>query len=221
MRTIAISFLLLVGSVLAKDYSYFIPPPGWEMADPSLSTQLTNASFISQAHPGCSISLSVEPTEGSLKDYVAAVKALFVQDPNARWREIGPYKTASGEGRLVEIEMKSAMGDMRQLQLIQLHNDVAYIVTTSAPKGYFAILAPTFKKVLQSFSCTTDPLIALNDKAKRTVLENAISAFQTKEKTVESPGIALRKVVLEDFSEMGALWQIAVLQMARDTSKGM
>ncbi len=219
MRTIAISLLLLTGSLMAQDYYYFIPPPNWEMANPSLNTQMTQANFISKAHPGCSISLSSEPTEGSLKDYVAAVKTLFAQDPNARWRDIGPYKTACGEGRLVEIEMKSAMGDMRQLQLIVLHHDVAYIVTTSAPKGYFAILAPTFKKVLQSFDCTTDPLGALNDKTKRTTLENAISSFQTNGEKIESPEIALRKVVLEDFSEMGALWQIAVLQMVKDQIK--
>ena len=219
MRTIAISLLLWVGSLAAQDYYFFIPPPSWEMADSSLNTQMTHAHFISKAHPGCSISLSTEKTEGSLKDYIAAVKALFVQDPNARWRDIGPYMAACGEGRLVEIEIKSAMGEMRQLQLIVLHNDVAYIVTTSAPKGYFAMLAPTFKKVLQSFDCTTDPLRALNDKTKRTALENAITAFQTNGKKIESPEIALRKVVLEDFSEMGALWQIAVLQMVKDKSK--
>lgn len=219
MRTIAISLLLLAGSLQAQDYYFFIPPPAWEMADSSLNTQMTHANFISKAHPGCSISLSSEPVQGSLKDYVAAAKALFVQDPNARWRDIGPYKTACGEGRLVEIEVKSAMGEVRQLQLIQLHNDVAYVVTTSAPKGYFARLAPTFKKVLQSFHCSTDPLSALTDKTKRAMLENAISSFQTNEKKIESPEIALQKVVLEDFSEMGALWQIAVLQMVKDQIK--
>ncbi|MBS0616349.1 MAG: hypothetical protein JSR58_07360 [Verrucomicrobia bacterium] len=217
MRIIATSLLLLLGSLQAKDYYYFVPPPGWELADSSTNTSLTKASFISKAHPGCAISLSMEPADGSLKDYIAAVKALFAHDPNARWRDVGPYKTTTGEGKLVEIEMKSTGGEQRLLQLITLQNNVAYIVTTTAPKGNFALLAPTFKKVLQSFACTSDPLIALNDPQKKTLIENAIHAFQTNAKEVESPEIALQKVVVEQFSEMGALWQMAVLQMAQDT----
>lgn len=219
MRIIAISCLLLFNCLIASDYYFFIPPPGWEMADSSVNTDMTRISFISKAHPGCALSLSIEPTDGSLKDYVAAVKSLFHNDPNASWRDIGPYKTATGEGRLVELEMKSKDGDKRLLQLITLYHDVAYIITATAPKSHFALLAPTFKKTLQSFSCTPNPLSILNDSSKKERIEDAIRSFQTNRQSVESPEIALQKVVVEEFSEMGALWQMAVLQMAQDTLK--
>ena len=226
MRNIATSLILLCAGLLgAQEYAYFIPPQGWEVADPSVNGELTRAAFVSKSHPGASMGLSLEPTRSSLKEYISDIEQEFKKDPNVRWRDVGPYTTSSGQGRLVEIEMKSPIGDLRMLQLIFIHGKMAYVVTTSAPKQTFAQLAPVFKKTLQSFTCTSDLAAQVSDLVKQEKLKNLLrdakAALQAKRKTVESSpepfadGV-LQKAVLSDFPEMGALWQIAVLQMAQE-----
>jgi hypothetical protein len=130
---------MIIQALLASA-AYFLPPQGWEIAQPKEKGPL-QIGFIGE---GAKITLAIEEEAGELlKEYVMAVKKLQMADPSLKgWREIGGI----GNGRLIEMTSSSAAGEIKIVQAIFLEEGTAYILTGSALKKDFGkVQAKVFK----------------------------------------------------------------------------
>lgn len=231
MRILAIS--LLYSTLLAVEYSYFMPPKEWELADPKQLSPRVKMGFIGSTKKELrpSVNLAVEPVNVTIGEYVAAVKKIHESDPNNRWRDLGKFSTAAGEGRLTELESKSEWGNVRLLQLIVIKNKVAYIITASALKEEFSSFYQDFQTAFRTFTITSDLMGAVQNAALQQKLQKLSETLAAQFKTTagESPEqrfansefqkeswISFQNSIIHDFSEMGAYWQVLILQSTHE-----
>ncbi len=146
-------FLLILAMIsLWGDFCYFIPPEGWDLADPDKLSPRVKVCFLGKSSGALlpSVNLATEVVDVGLKEYVAAVKKMYETDPNIRWRDLGKYTTPFGEGRLTEVEANSEWGKARQVQLLAIKNNTAYILTAGSLREEFSKHYKVFDKVLKS-----------------------------------------------------------------------
>jgi hypothetical protein len=193
--------LLFISQLFGKNHCFFIPPPGWDLADPARLSPRVKVGFLGQSSKGLlpSVNLATEKVSISLKEYIAAVKTIHEADPSTKWRDLGAYKTPFGEGRLTEVETKIGCGIARRMQLIVIHENVAYILTVGALKEEFSKHYKTFEAVFRSL-CITDDLVAAVPPQKQALLRQLIEEKASWE------------TIISNFAEMGAYWQILFLQ---------
>jgi hypothetical protein len=232
IRLLAISFLT---TLAAADYSFFIPPKDWELANPEKLSPRVKMGFIGSTKKELrpSVNLAMEEVDVSMNDYVAAVKKIHESDPNNRWRDLGKFSTPAGEARLTEIEAKSEWGDVRLLQLIILKNKTAYIITASALKEEFSRFYQEFQSVFRSFTITSDLIGAVPNSEKRQKFQNKCSALTkpfiekakaagsleqafADEKFQKDHWLPFQNSVIHDYADMGAYWQVLILQSTHE-----
>src|SRR5262249_14657035 len=75
---------------------FFLPPKGWEIADPKMLSPRVKISFVKNTGKEFrpSINLAVEPTQASPSEYLKAVRAIHEQDRTNHWRALGKVRTA-------------------------------------------------------------------------------------------------------------------------------
>jgi hypothetical protein len=129
-------FLAAWTQVWGEGHCYFIPPQGWDLADPAKLSPRVKICFLGKSSKNLlpSINLASEEVDISLKAYVDIVKRDCENDPNTHWRDLGKYTTRLGEGRLTEREVTTECGLSRQVQLIVIKDSMAYILTAAALK---------------------------------------------------------------------------------------
>lgn len=172
--------VLLTSVCSAAEYCYFTPPQGWDMTDPKALPFHTKVCFIGKSSKPLrpSVNLSVEETPVTLKRYLDAVKNNNKADPNRNWRDLGKFTTPLGEGRLTEIEVKTEVGMVRQVQLIVLKDKIAYILTAASLKEEFSKHYQTFEKVLHSLNMTQNFPATLSQESQRIVLQELIDKVE-------------------------------------------
>ncbi|HEY5235379.1 MAG TPA: hypothetical protein VIJ14_04300 [Rhabdochlamydiaceae bacterium] len=175
-----------------------------------------------------SVSLATEEVDISLMTYVDIVKSDCERDPNTVWRDLGKYNTPLGEGRLTEREMKTQWGVSRQIQLIVIKDNRAYVLTAGALKEEFSRHYKDFEAVLRSLTITEDLTASLTTE-KKELLQKLIGNLQTgfaaattmampAEQALESKNFQkefwnpFQQKIINDFTEMGAYWQILLLR---------
>jgi hypothetical protein len=205
---------------------YFIPPRGWDIADPSKLSPRVRVCFIGKGSNNLlpSVNLATEEVDISLKAYIDIVKRDCESDPNCSWRDLGKYNTPLGEGRLTEREVKTYWGISRQIQLIVIKDQRAYILTAGALKEEFSRHYQDFEAVLKSLTITTD-LAAATEKKEQlsTLIRNlhtdfkAITAASIQE-AFDSPNFQnqswnpFQQNIINNFTELGPYWQILLLR---------
>ena len=206
-KCFAILSLLFCIQVHPTETCFFIPPKGWEIADPKKLSPSVHICFIDKKAKGVppSVNLATEATSVSLDAYVEAVRKIHAADPNAKWRDLGSFRAPLGTGRLTELELSTEFGKARLVQLIIMKNQRAYILTASALKTEFSKYYKTFDQVLHSLQSTTD-LVKSYPKERLLLLEEAISSL-----TKDLDWKDFEKKIINDFTEMGPYWQILVL----------
>lgn len=144
--------LLFCFSLQASETCFFIPPEGWERANPKIHAPRVRICFFEKTSAGIipTINLATEAVNVSLEAYMEEVRKIHSADPNSRWRDLGKFKSLLGEGRLSELETPTESGMARMMQLVVIKEEVAYILTASAAKEKFSKYYQTFDKVLRS-----------------------------------------------------------------------
>lgn len=177
-------FLLLLlasFSLIAQETCFFIPPKGWEIANPEMLSPRVHICFLGKASQGSpSINLATERVNVTLDAYVEAVRKIHAGDPNSRWRDLGKYKTLMGEGRLTELETPSDAGISRMVQLIVIKDEIAYILTASAPKENFSKFYKTFDQTLRTLQASTNLVESYGNLENRNQLRALIDEVTTK-----------------------------------------
>ncbi len=197
---------------------YFAPPIGWEITDPTTLSQSVQISFFKKQQGYCpSINLAIEKTDASQSEYLDAVKSIHKRDRTKCWRLLGKVDTAAGTAQLTEIDMSTKWGPARLLQMILVKDGYAYILTASALKKETARYYKEFQDAFSSLHITKHLIGEITDLEKRTSLELKKEQFLSiwKEKSKpdqEKEWISFRNFVLENFSDMGAYWQILFLK---------
>lgn len=212
-----------------SDHCYFIPPPGWDLADQSKLSPRVKICFIGKTSKNLrpSVNLATEKVDISLKAYVDIVKRDCANDPNTRWRDLGKFQTPLGEGRLTEREVKTEWGVSRQIQLIVIKDNTAYILTAGADKEEFPRYYKDFEAVLRSLNIAEDLAASYPTAEKRSALRDLIGKLQADFKKTTDQKIAMedtlddflqeswepfQQKVINDFTEMGPYWQILLLR---------
>ena len=198
----------------------FIPPQGWECALPQNLSPCVQIGFLGKgAHPfRPSLNLAIEEIDVSLKGYLKAVKEIHLATPQTTWRDLGKFITASGEGRLTEITMTTAGGDVRMLQMIFVKRNIAYILTGATLKDEFLQFQETFTKAFQSLRLLDDLFSPLNSEKKQQFENNftALGQSITNESEREKQWIDWQKLVFQEAQELGSYWQFLALKSGRE-----
>jgi hypothetical protein len=196
-----------------SSYCYFIPPKGWELADQNKLSPRVKICFIGKSSNNLlpSVNLATEEVDISLKAYVDIVKRDCESDPNCLWRDLGKYNTSLGEGRLTEREVKTEWGISRQVQLIVIKDQRAYILTAGALKEEFSRHYQDFEGVLGSLTLTNDLTANIPSSEKKELLLKLIENLKTVgfQKEAWEP---FQQKIINDFTEMGPYWQILLLR---------
>ena len=228
-KTEAIAPIALKG--IQEPYQcFFIPPKGWDLADQSKLSPRVKICFIGKSSNNLlpSVNLATEEVDISLKAYIDIVKSDCERDPNCVWRDLGKYNTPLGEGRLTEREVKTKWGVSRQIQLIVIKDQKAYILTAGALKEEFSRHYQVFEAVLRSLTLTEDLTASLILPEKKELLQKLIGNLQTEfaaattaasiQQAFESKNFQkefwkpFQQKIINDFTEMGAYWQILLLR---------
>jgi hypothetical protein len=212
-------------------HCYFIPPKGWDLADQSKLSHRVKICFIGKSSNNLlpSVNLATEEVDISLKAYIDIVKNDCERDPNCVWRDLGKYNTPLGEGRLTEREVKTQWGVSRQIQLIVIKDQKAYILTAGALKEEFSRHYQVFEAVLRSLTLTEDLTASLILPEKKELLQKLIGNLQNEFAAAMTISASIQQAfeskkfqkefwkpfqqkIINDFTEMGAYWQILLLR---------
>lgn len=209
---------------------FFIPPAGWDFADPKILAPRVKIAFIGKAKSvlAPSIILAEEDIKVGLPEYLKAVQTIYEKTRKTSCRHMGSIQTQAGLAHLMQIDTETKYGPLRKLQLIFIKDSKAYVLTTSALKKEFSVYSDAFHKTLLSFACTRD-LYAPLSQGLQTDLELLENALIKKWSDLSKQGtgseelfnkaefqklywLPLQKKVLEDCQGQGAYWQMIVLK---------
>lgn len=221
--------LLAITSLRASETCFFIPPKGWEIADPKMLAPSVRICFLGKNSKGLppTINLATESVDVTLDAYVEEVRKIHRADPNCRWRDLGKFTALMGSGRLMELEIPTELGPARMVQLVVIKDKVAYILTAAALKEEFSKHYKTFDVVLHSLQSTSNLVEAYPSKE----LKNLVSLqqrvllvkkqidelFQKRESFLDFEQFwkPFENKIINDFTEMGPYWQILLLSELR------
>jgi len=198
----------------------FDPPEGWECAIADNLSPCIQVGFLGKGSTAFrpSVNLAIEEIDVSLKEYLKAVKEIHLGTAGTTWRDLGKFKTRSGEGRLTEIGTNSPLGSIKMLQMIVVSGHTAYILTGASIKEDFLRFQETFMKTFQSLRLAGD-LFSPLPEAKKKQFEAFFSKLGQSiadDRERKAKWADLQKLVIQEGPEMGNYWQILVLKSGRE-----
>ena len=145
-------------SLHATETCFFIPPKGWEIANPEILAPRVHICFLGKTSKGLapSINLTTEKVTISLELYIEKIRKIHTADPNSRWKDLGKFKTLLGDGRLTKLETPTELGMAHMVQLVVIKEGVAYILTAGAIKEEFPKYYKTFDHALHSLQSSSN-----------------------------------------------------------------
>lgn len=136
-----------------KSMVTFTFPKGWRSADTKELPPLVKAMLIGTGKENFppSISLAVEPFQGTLKEYLKIVKNIN-ETEKTEWKNLGKLTTKSGIANLSQFDETSTWGVARTMTAILVKDGNAYILSATALKSEFSTFYKDFFEAMKSFS---------------------------------------------------------------------
>lgn len=132
----------------------FAPPTGWQEAKKPPGGLLS--AFVDpngKEFPSRITLAREDDVDGTLQEYVKAVKTLQTEDPDVKgWRDLGAIAMKGGEGRLIEMNSPSKVGEVKILQAFLLKGKKVHILTASCLKNEFGKFQKSFYDTFRSLS---------------------------------------------------------------------
>lgn len=176
MNKVLIYLLTLMGSLVAFDqvhaeairpngsprnmqFAQFTPPEGWRYADVKNKLKYVQMMVVGKGQFDLppSLSLASEPVQGTLKDYIKKIKEIS-ESSGGTWKDLGMINTEAGEAKLIQEDIKTQWGELRNMYVVLIKNGMAYILTAAALKEEFATFYPAFFKAMRSLKIEGQPL---------------------------------------------------------------
>lgn len=212
--------LLAALCLYSETIPVFHPPDDWEFALPSCHSSYVKVGFLGQGSTPFrpSINLAIEEIDVPARQYLKAVKQIHLAEPSTSWRDLGPFTTQAGEGRLAEITTVGAAGEVKMLQMILVKKEKAYILTGAAIKKDYLSMQSVFTAAFRSLSLTEDLLSLLSDSAAQEIKkllccndsEKPPSEEQTKRWEL------LQKAAEKQSPALGKYWQLLLLKQGHE-----
>lgn len=129
----------------------FTPPKGWksgthEKLPPTIKALVVG---VGKSHFPPSMSLSVEPFKGTLKDYLKIVKNINIK-AKTEWKEIGTITTKAGVASLSQFDEASNWGVVRSMTTILVKDGNTYILSATALQSEFSEFYKDFFTAMSS-----------------------------------------------------------------------
>jgi hypothetical protein len=152
---------------------YFTPPEGWRLADqkglPSSVKVMVVGKGAYEFPP--SINLSIEPFDGTQKQYMKIVKSIN-DSKGTDWKDLGNIKTDAGNANLSQVDSKSEWGEVRMMHVILQKNKKVYIMTAASLKDEFARFYKDFFSAIRSLHINPDKTVkSTKEKSGNNLLE--------------------------------------------------
>ncbi|HSX10541.1 MAG TPA: hypothetical protein VLF94_02340 [Chlamydiales bacterium] len=198
-------------TLLASLICLFQPPADWEIAHLKTPSPEIHIGFLAKGSGEFrpSINLATEEIDGTLKEYVKAVKELHLSEPKVQWRDLGKFATRAGEGRLTEVTKPSAWGEMKIFQAIVVKDDTAYILTSAVLKKDLSRYHTSILNAFRSLNLVPDLWTPIHDSQKRQQLQELFATLgQSEDK--EGEKVRLQQAVSQ--TELGPYWQFLALK---------
>ncbi|MDX8430479.1 MAG: hypothetical protein SNF33_01550 [Candidatus Algichlamydia australiensis] len=220
----SLNLSLLCTLLSASPTATFVPPKGWRAQDPTAFNQ-AKISFISKKTQGFnpSINLAIEPTSLRLEEYTKNAIKCHKMDKRNRCERMGQLKTLSGEGVLLKIERTLEWGKVELMQLLQIANGHAYILTASAKKSDFQNVRSEVTKSFRSLELVEDFLKSAGRKSYNLKMEIAKEKKKIRLPTIVSLPIIvprlknLQKFCEKELPEKGSYWHaLFIKQIAQE-----
>lgn len=131
----------------------FTPPEGWRMVDESKLSPSVLAMVVgsgSKEFPP-SLNLGVHHNSGSLKEFLRFVKQVNQAD-GIIWTDLGIIRTQAGDASLSQLDTRTEWGMVREMQVIFVQDDNAYILTAAALREEFPKFYKQFFASLRSLA---------------------------------------------------------------------
>lgn len=143
----------------------FTPPKGWKSADLSKMSPVIKSMLVGtgKEHFPPTLTLAVEPFQGSLKDYLKIVKNIN-KSQKTEWKDLGEISTKAGEGSLSQFDEKSNWGDVRTMTAILVRDGNAYILSATALKEEFSSFYKDFFQAMRSLEITKSMTAQIDEK---------------------------------------------------------
>lgn len=125
-------------SVFEIETVAFTPPKNWELVDQTKLPASVMAMVVgkgSYSFPP-SLNLGVHKNAGNLKEFLKFVKEINNTD-GIDWKDLGTIKTLAGDASLSQLDTKTEWGAVREMQVILIYNNDAYILTAAALRNEF------------------------------------------------------------------------------------
>lgn len=129
----------------------FTPPEGWRLADPNALPAHVKVMVVGIGEKDLppSMTLSVEPYNGTLKQYLKIVKQ-YNDSHGSEWKDLGTITTDAGEASLSQVDSKTKMGLIREMHLILYKDGRIYILDAAALKDEFPKHYKSFFNAMKS-----------------------------------------------------------------------
>lgn len=200
-------------TLLASLICIFQPPGDWEIAHLKKPAPEILVGFLGKGSSSVfrpSINLAVEEIDGTLKEYVKAVKEIHLAEPKIQWRDLGKFTTRAGEGRLTEISKPSAFGEMKIFQAMVVKENKAYILTAALLQEDLSKFRPAILESFHSLSLVPDLWAPIQDGAQQKEIQDLFASFhKTGDLEVQKQKL---KQQVEAHADLGPYWQFLALK---------
>ena len=152
--------------VAGEEHPSIVPPKGWNsITDAEQLPQKVCLLYVgtgkSQFSP--SINISSEETTLTREEYLALAKSYHEGQGETQVKSLGQLKTPSGAADLIQIDRATQMGQVRFVQGVIVHEQMAYVITATCLQDEFATLSPLFFKSMQTFSIPERNVLSPNE----------------------------------------------------------
>lgn len=228
--------------------SWFSPPEGWLVADPSKLPKTVRLMVIGKGRKEFppSINLATEKYTGTLSEYLKIVKEIN-SSQGAEWKSLGTVDTESGTAHLSQLDVTNEWGKVRMIHILLLKDDVMHIMTGASLKEEFPKYRTTFLQAMRSIHVNQAPFDMVLDETRRQDLEiacekvknewsatlenvpgkvgekpktSAVNALFAGEQFQKQSWQPFEQTIADNYSDMNQYWQKYLLTMVKEQLLG-
>jgi hypothetical protein len=169
-------------SLIAKEPGsvIFTPPKDWQLVDKSKLPKSIMAMVVGKGKTNFppSINLGLHQESGTLKEFLKYVKEVNDSD-GIEWKDLGTIRTQAGDASLSQLDTSTEWGTIREMQVIFVKDDVAYILTAAALKDEFSTFYREFFNSMKSLKVNKTLFEMIPDQRRRVVLRELVQDVVT------------------------------------------
>jgi len=158
----------------------FTPPQGWRLVDRNQLSASILAMVVGKGKHDFppSINLGMHNESGTMKEFLKYVKETN-QENGLEWKDLGTIRTQAGDASLSQFDTVTEWGPIREMQVIFVKDNSAYILTAAALKSEFPQFYKDFFASMKSLRINKTVYEMVPDQRRRTSLKTTVAGVKT------------------------------------------